>query len=113
MFTSPLLLLGASSLGFATGSVFLKRFADNGAVADLMMSFGIFAIANLFFAQILARGLGQGVVLSSMTQILLVSGIGALFFGERLALNQVAGLAFAVLSIWLICGASSSAPAGN
>ncbi|MCP4409306.1 MAG: hypothetical protein GY807_16445 [Gammaproteobacteria bacterium] len=110
MFSTIWISLLASSLGFTAGSVFLKRFADQGAIGDLTVSFLVFAISNLIYAQVLARGLGQSVVLSSMTQIIVMSGLGALLFGERLTPQQIGGLVLAVLSIWLICGATGAKP---
>ncbi len=110
MFATIWISLVASSLGFTAGSVFLKRFADQGAMSDLTVSFIVFAISNLIYAQVLARGLGQGVVLSSMTQIVVMSGLGALLFGERLTPQQICGLILAVLSIWLICSAGGTKP---
>jgi multidrug transporter EmrE-like cation transporter len=48
---------------------------------------------------VLARGLGQGAVLSGMSQVVLMSILGTLVFGERLNAHQIVGLGLAVCSI--------------
>jgi uncharacterized membrane protein len=101
METTTLLSLVASSAGFTTGSLFLKRFADYGTLTDLGCAFAVFACTNLIYARVLARGLGQGAVLSSMSQVVLMSALGALVFGERLNAHQILGLGLAICSIWL------------
>ncbi|ALG91167.1 MULTISPECIES: hypothetical protein [Actibacterium] len=95
------LSLLASSGGFAGGSYFLKRYADLGMLTDLGYAFAIFALSNLIYAQVLSKGLGQGAAMSSMTHLILMSVLGVTVFGERLSYHQVAGLMFALCSIWL------------
>ena len=102
-------MLITSSIGFASGSYFLKRFADNNAAFDLMCAFTIFALANLAYARVLAHGLAQGAVLSSMAHIMVMVFIGVIAFDERLGLRQVAGVALAILVIWLFASAENSA----
>ncbi len=94
-------LLG-SSAGFTAGSLLLKRFADTGAWACLSLSFAVFAVSNLLFAQVLKSGLGPGVVASSMLQIILMAALGVLIFGERLNPWQMSGVAMAAASILLM-----------
>ncbi|MGJ8530098.1 hypothetical protein [Maritalea sp.] len=95
------LSLLASSGGFAGGSFFLKRYADLGTLSDLGYAFAIFALSNLIYAQVLARGLGQGAAMSSMTHLILMSVLGVAVFGERLNYYHVGGLMFALCSIFL------------
>lgn len=95
------LYLVASSAGFALGGVYLKKYADSGGWADLGSAFAIFAISNLVYAEVLARGLTQGAVLVSMTHLLLMSAAGLLLFGERLGPYQIAGLVTALITVWL------------
>ncbi|MGJ8628781.1 MAG: hypothetical protein ACSHXB_17605 [Sulfitobacter sp.] len=93
--------LVVSSVGFALGSVYLKKYADHGAWLDLGGAFLVFGVSNLVYAQILARGLGQGAVLSSMAHLILMSVAGVLLFGERMGLYHVAGLVSALVTLWL------------
>lgn len=92
----------AASGGFAGGSYFLKRYADLGTLGDLGCAFAILAVSNLLYAQVLAKGLGQGAAMSSMTHLILMSIIGMAAFGERLTYHQAGGLFLALCSIWLI-----------
>ncbi|MEM7076923.1 MAG: hypothetical protein AAF484_17690 [Pseudomonadota bacterium] len=94
-------LLG-SSAGFTLGSLLLKRYADTGAWTTLSMSFAVFAASNLLFAHVLKGGLGSGVVASSMLQIILMAVLGVVIFGERLDPFQIAGVALAAVSIFLM-----------
>jgi len=103
--------LGVSTAGFASGSFFLKRFADHGLMSDLMTAYAIFAISNLAYAAVMTKGLGQAVVLSGLSQMLLVSAIGVLVFGERLAPAQLAGLFLSVVSVWLFASKSGDTAA--
>jgi drug/metabolite transporter (DMT)-like permease len=96
------LYLFASSGGFAVGGIFLKRYADLGTLPDLAVAFSVFAISNLLYAHILAKGLGQGAVLSSVSHMVLMSAAGVLLFGERMNPVQLTGLVFAVISVWMV-----------
>lgn len=108
MTTVSWLSLLASSGGFAGGSYFLKRYADLGTLFDLGWAFAIFALSNLIYAQVLAKGLGQGAAMSSMTHLIIVSLIGVTAFGERMTYHQIGGLMFALCSIWLFAQSSQS-----
>lgn len=94
--------LGGSSAGFMLGSLMLKRYADTGALVPLSLSFAIFALSNLLFAEVLKAGLGQGVVVSSMLQVILMAGLGVMMFGERLSLVQMGGVLLAAISLFMI-----------
>ncbi|MEM7318498.1 MAG: hypothetical protein AAF408_05685, partial [Pseudomonadota bacterium] len=68
------------------------------------LSFTILAVSNLIFVQVIRTGLGQGIVASSMSQIILMAALGMLVFGEKLTGAQLAGVVLATLSIALILG---------
>lgn len=104
--------LAGSSVGFTLGSLFLKKFADTGEWAALMLSFFILAGSNLFFVQVIRSGLGQGIVASSMFQAILIAALGVLVFGERLSATQMSGVALAAFSIFLILDSGSAAAEG-
>ena len=94
-----LLRFGGAIAGFALGGVFLKRYADFGQPHDLAISLTAYLIANLALIEILRRGLGMGMVLSSMGQLTLMVIIGAVVFGEKFGPMQGAGVAFALLAM--------------
>ncbi|MEL6361569.1 MAG: hypothetical protein AAFR21_10820 [Pseudomonadota bacterium] len=99
--TSYWILLSAAGASFTLGSVLLKQFSDTGTGLALLFAVLVLGLGNLVYVRLLAHGLGQGAVMSSMSQIIALSVLGALLFGERLGLPQLAGLILAVLSIWL------------
>lgn len=103
------LCLLASSVGFSAGSYFLKRYADLGTLSDLGVAFSIFAVSNLLYAQILSKGLGQGVAMSSMSHLIVMSVLGVLVFGERLGHYQLGGLICALCSIFLFALSAKAA----
>ncbi len=83
------------------GSVLLKRFADTGVGFVLMLAIVALGLGNLAYIRLLAHGLGQGAVMSSMSQVIALSVLGVLLFGERFGSPQLAGLGLAIASIWL------------
>ena len=99
--TSYWLILSSAGASFTLGSVLLKRFSDTGAGTALLFAILALGIGNMAYVRLLAHGLGHGAVMSGMSQIIALSVLGALLFGERLGLPQLAGLGLAVLSIWL------------
>ncbi len=101
--------LAGSSVGFTMGSLLLKRFADGAGIATLTASIAILALSNVFFVQVIRNGLGQGVVASSMSQVILMAAFGVLVFGERLSMVQVLGVAMAAASLFLITGSGAEA----
>lgn len=93
--------LAGSTAGFCAGTFFLKRFGDGQGWMDITLALSCFLLANLAYARVLAHGMAQGVVLSSMASLVVTCVIGALVFGERFAERQVAGLAFAMAAAWM------------
>ncbi len=93
--------LSASGAGFTIGSVLLKRFVDTGNGAVLGFAVAVFVLSNVAYIRVLTDGLGRGAVLSSMCQVVALSAIAALFFDEDFSPYQIAGVGFAVASIWL------------
>ena len=101
MFTNLAFSIAASSIGFVAGGLFLKKYADTGALSQLGIAFTIFGVSNLIYAQVLAKGLGQGSVLTGMAHLIMMSAAGVLFFGEKMGPYHVAGLVSALATIWM------------
>lgn len=99
--TSYWLILSAAGASFTLGSVLLKQFADTGLGYVLLFAVLALGLGNLAYIRLLAHGLGQGAVMSSMSQVIAMSLLGVVLFGERLAMPQLAGLGLAIVSIWL------------
>ena len=95
------LTLSTAGASFTLGSVLLKRFADTGGGYALLLAIVALGLGNLAYIRLLVHGLGQGAVMSAMSQIIALTLLGAVLFGERLGGQQLAGLGFAVACIWL------------
>ncbi len=94
-------ILSAAGASFTLGSVLLKQFADTRVGHVLFLAVIALGLGNLAYVRLLVHGLGQGAALSSMSQVIALSVLGAVLFGERLAPMQIAGMGMAVASIWL------------
>ncbi|MGR3512083.1 MAG: hypothetical protein ACU0GG_04915 [Paracoccaceae bacterium] len=105
--TSYWLILCAAGTSFTLGSVLLKQFADTGVGYVLLLAILALELGNLAYVRLLAYGLGQGAVMSSMSQVIALSVLGAVLFGERLGLLQLAGMGFALASIWMFSQSQS------
>jgi len=101
------IILTAAGASFTLGSVLLKQFSDTGAAIALIFAVLALGIGNLAYVRLLAHGLGQGAVMSSMSQIIALSFLGAVLFGERLGPPQLAGMGCALVSIWLFSQSQS------
>ncbi len=101
--------LAGSTAGFMLGSVLLKRFADTSHAPSLLLSFSVLAASNILFVQVIRSGLGQAVIASSMTQIIVMAALGVLIFGERMSVFQVFGVALAATSIFMVMWSAPSA----
>ncbi len=100
-------ILSVAGISFTLGSVLLKHFADTGIGYVLLLAILVLALGNLAYVRLLVHGLGQGAVMSSMSQVIALSFLGAVLFGERLGLPQLAGMGFALASIWMFSQSQS------
>lgn len=78
--------------GFTPGRVMLKRFGGYGAAPFVLLNFAVFSPSSLACVRSFAHGPGEVVSLLI---------IGALIFGARFSASQIAGLARALLKLWL------------
>lgn len=101
-------MLTAAGASFTLGSVLLKQFADTGVGYLLLLAALALGLGNLAYIRLLAHGLGQGAVMSSMSQVIALSLLGAVLFGERLGPSQLAGMGLALASIWLFSQSQSA-----
>ncbi|MEM7289967.1 MAG: hypothetical protein AAF412_06310 [Pseudomonadota bacterium] len=97
----------ASSAGFFTGGLILKRYADHGWSWDLVLALTIFSASNIVYARVLAHGLAQGAALSSVLHLALMAIAGTLLFGEALGARQLAALALSGVVMWLFLSGES------
>lgn len=99
-----LVILAISSVGFAMGSYFLKRFAEGGVSLDLVLTVLAYVVGNAAYMRLLMQGAVQTGVITAMAHIILMSLMGVLAFDERLGGRQVAGIMLALVAVWLFSG---------
>lgn len=91
----------ASSAGFFTGGLLLKRYADTGWSWDLGLALSIFCASNIIYARVLSHGLAQGAAMSSILHLALMVVAGCALFGEELSLRQLLALVLCGVVMWL------------
>jgi drug/metabolite transporter (DMT)-like permease len=98
-----LLHLVASTGVFMLANSLLKTYATGGKPLILVAALAAFCLGNLLMVKVMkGNGLGLGLALSLVFQLVAVTLIAALFFGERPSALQIAGVALGLLSIALI-----------
>lgn len=104
--------LAASTVGFTVGSLLLKKYADAGGVPCLVLTALVLVASNVSFVEVIRGGFGQGIIASSMVQMILMVALGAVLFGETYSPAQGLGVILAVMSMYLILGAGPDATHG-
>ena len=100
---APLLALGISVAIFLAAATLLKVHVNGGGWPALAGALLLYGAGNwLITIPMRAGGLALAMSLSAMVQIVAVNVIAALFFREAMPPARVAGLALAVVAIWLI-----------
>ena len=99
---SLLWLTGAMAVFVAANSV-LRAYAANGQVAVLIGALLLFLAGNLMMVRLMREnGLAVAISVSSVVQLVLISAVAMLWFGERPAPLQFAGMALGVVAVALI-----------
>lgn len=99
--TLPSLL--AATLVFMLANSVLKLHATQGGWWVLAGALVLFCAGNMLMVQVIrGQGLGLAVVLSGIFQMLAITAVATLVFGERLTPLQWAGLALGVVAVAMI-----------
>ena len=81
----------------------LKVYASNGGIWMLVGALALFCVGNTLMVQVMrGEGLGVAIVLSAIFQMVAITLLAAVAFGERLAPLQWAGLALGVVAVAMI-----------
>jgi drug/metabolite transporter (DMT)-like permease len=95
--------LAASTAVFMAANSVLKIYAVKGGVPTLFAALALFCVGNLIMVQVMrANGLGIAIALSLIFQLVAVTVVAFVAFGERLAPLQLAGLALGAVAIGMI-----------
>ena len=98
-----LAFLAVSTGVFMVANVLLKTYAAKGAPLMLIAALACFCLGNWLMVRVMREnGLGLGLALSLVFQLVAVTLIAYLFFGERPAALQLAGVVLGVVSIAMI-----------
>jgi small multidrug resistance pump len=95
--------LMASTLVFMAANSALKVYAGGAAIWVLIGALVLFCVGNTLMVQVMrGEGLGVAIVLSSIFQMVAITLLAAVAFGERLAPLQWAGLALGIVAVAMI-----------
>ena len=95
-------LTGAMAVFIVANSV-LKSYAGSGNLWVLIGALALFCVGNLMMVRLMREsGLGIAIAESSIAQLVLISGVAFVVFGERPSMMQLAGMALGVVAVALI-----------
>ena len=100
---APLLALGLAVAIFLAAATLLKVHVNGGGWPALAAALALYGVGNwVITIPMRAGGLALAMSLSAMVQLVAINVIAAVLFREAVPPSRIAGLALAVLAIWLI-----------
>lgn len=98
-----LLWLVASTTVFVGANAVLKTYAVQGGALLLLGALALFCLGNWLMVQVMrGGGLGVAISLSAIFQLLAITAMAMVVFGERPTPVQLAGMALGVVAVALI-----------
>lgn len=95
--------LAGSTAVFMVANSVLKLYAQKGGMPALIGALALFCLGNFLMAQVMrANGLGIALALSLIFQLIAITAVAFLFFGERPSLLQLSGVALGIVAITMI-----------
>jgi small multidrug resistance pump len=99
---SLLWLMGAMAV-FVLANSTLRAYATSSQMPVLVGALVLFTCGNLMMVRIMReQGLALAISVSSVLQLLLITAVAVLWFGERPSGMQLVGMAFGVVAVVLI-----------
>ena len=99
---SLLWLAGAMAV-FIAANTTLRTYAASAHWPTLAGALLLFCVGNLMMVRLMREGgLAIPIALSSVAQLVLLTGVAILWFGERPTAMQLAGLALGIVAVALI-----------
>lgn len=100
---SVLIWLIASTAVFVGANGVLKTYATSGGWMVLVGALLLFCLGNWLNVQVMrANGLGVAIALSAIFQLLAITAMAMVVFGERPTALQLAGMALGVVAVAMI-----------
>ena len=95
-------LLGAMGV-FVAGNSVLRTYAASGYLPTLIGALCLFTLGNVMMVRLMREsGLAVAISVSSVAQLLMISLVAFLWFGERATGMQLLGMALGVVAVALI-----------
>ncbi len=99
---SVLWLMSAMAV-FVTANSVLRTYAGSGQFMTLIGALVLFSVGNVMMVRLMREsGLALAISVSSVLQLILISAVAFLWFGERPTGMQLAGMALGVVAVALI-----------
>ena len=93
----------ASTAVFVLANVVLKTYAQQGGLWVLAAALALFCLGNTLMVQVMrGQGLGVAIALSVVFQLVAVTAMAVVVFGERPSGLQLAGMALGVVAVLMI-----------
>lgn len=97
------LWLGAATAVFVAANGVLKTYAVKGGWPVLVGALLLFCVGNWLMVQVMrANGLGLAIAVSAIFQLVAISLLALVVFGERPTPLQLAGMALGVVAVAMI-----------
>ncbi len=97
------LWLAASTAVFVAANGVLKTYAVKGGPLVLIGALVLFCLGNWIMVQVMRlNGLGLAISLSAIFQLIAITGMAIVVFGERPTGLQLAGMALGVVAVAMI-----------
>ena len=101
--------LSASTVVFMAANATLKTYAAKGGPLILIGALLLFCVGNFLMVRVMREnGLGLAIALSLIFQLIAITLMAFVWFGERPSPVQIAGLALGVVAITMIVWPSST-----
>ena len=95
--------LVASTAVFVAANGVLKTYATQGGIWVLVAALALFCLGNFLMVQVMrANGLGIAIALSLIFQLVAITAVAFVVFGERPSPLQLAGLVLGIIAIGMI-----------
>lgn len=100
---STVLWLAASTAVFVAANGVLKQYAIKGGLPILIGALALFCLGNFLMVQVMrGNGLGVAIAMSVVFQLIAISGMAMVVFGERPTGLQLGGMALGVVAVLMI-----------
>jgi glucose uptake protein len=95
--------LAISTAVFVAANGVLKTYAQQGGVWVLVGALTLFCLGNTLMVQVMrGNGLGVAIALSVVFQLVAISAMAMVVFGERPSLMQLAGMGLGIVAVMMI-----------